>query len=40
MFATGVAIITTRVADRVHGMTANAFHVGVAAASAQPRVGG
>lgn len=25
MFATGVTIITTRVADRVHGMTANAF---------------
>ena len=25
MFATGVTIITTRVADQVHGMTANAF---------------
>lgn len=25
MFATGVTVITTRVADQVHGMTANAF---------------
>src|SRR5438046_926113 len=25
MFATGVTIVTTRVADQVHGMTANAF---------------
>ena len=25
MFATGVTVITTQVADQVHGMTANAF---------------
>ena len=35
MFATGVTVLTTRVGEQVHGMTAERVHVGLAAAAAR-----